>query len=231
MSKRCALIVENDQEDVKKIQTLLDSRGIDFDWVDSALAARTKLKEKKYSFLILDLDLGTGTDDGKFLLDTMLKENLLLPTIIVSNAGFLPSVIALRGKYEFVIDSIDKKHLPELLDNFDKAIKQSQAVISSTTKINEPTQKAFNSVGNLIALLIAFLIIIGAFVVTANLVSPWLFSIVAIATILVLIVILVFNLREKESLSEAGFLEILGKILKSLPILRNIDTGKNSEEK
>src|SRR6266850_8307757 len=115
MPPRRALIVEDEQDDQKRIQRLLDSRGIEYSTVDSALAARGKLKEFQYLFVILDLDLGTGADEGMFLLDTMLQENIARPTIIISHGGSLPETIALKGRYEFVKETIDKKHLHTLL--------------------------------------------------------------------------------------------------------------------
>jgi CheY-like chemotaxis protein len=219
MSERRALIVENEIEDVNKIQSLLHSRGIESDFVDSALAARLKIKEKQYDLLILDLDLGSGTDDGKFLLDTIFNEKLILPTIIISNSGFLPHVIALKGKFEFVVESFDKKHLAEMLPLLDKII--SNPKMGKVVKLKNDNTKTglFKLLGVMLIFLFMFLVIIGAIVITVNMVSPWLFGLVMIATLLIFLAVAVVVLRTQQDLSEFGFLEIVGRIIQSLPLL------------
>lgn len=228
MSKTCSLIVENNYEDIKKIQSLLDSRDIEYDTANSAIEARLKIKEKAYSFIILDLDLGSGDDDGKFLLDRMLQEKLFIPTIILSNAGFLPDVIALKGKYEFVVESIDKIHLSKMLPVFDRAIIQSKKNKQSNKKRSNDSKNLFNLLGTILIFLLMFLVIIGTIVVTAKIVSPLLFGLVVISTILIFFAIGIFILKTQKDLSEAGFLEIAGKIIKSFPFLGRNDGENNS---
>lgn len=235
-SQKRALIVENEPEDQKKISARLEARSIKCDVAISALKAHTKLKEREYALVILDLDLGSGSDEGKFLLDTMLQEGLHRPTIIVSHAGLLPETIALKGKYDFIKESIDKSNLYTLLDVFDKAVRE---ILNSNTSSQQTSRTsgglvvkedavapAYSLWGTLLVFLIAFLIIIGAIALISNLVSPWLFGFVMIATILVFLLLAATMMMVRKDIHETGYLEIIERILKSLPLLRNISPPK-----
>lgn len=218
MPNKRALIVEDYQEDQKRIQGLLESRNIEYETVDTALAAQTKLKQKNYSFVVLDLDLGSGTDEGKFLLDTMLQENIERPTIIISNAGLLPDTIALKGAYEFVKETIDKKHLHRLLSVFDKTLKD---VSVETTKTHSRTPELKRSLWpDLLPLLFGFVVVIGVIAAVAKWVSPLLIGVVLIAALLAFLAIGILVWRRQDSLSESATSKLIGAIINSLPLLR-----------
>lgn len=222
-----ALIVEDNPTDQKRFQSLLESRSIYADIVDSALEARSKLRERNYLLVILDLDLGTGIDEGKFLLDTMFQENIHKPTIIMSYAGLQPETVVLRSRYKFIKTSIDKKHLHEMLSLFDDAIKE---IIESHGDLTERQSEILANKpalwGNLLALLLALVVIVGIVVGAARLVSPWLLSLVLVSVIILFLLLGTLVLKLQNGLSEVGFLDIAGKIIKSLPLLRKVQYKK-----
>jgi CheY-like chemotaxis protein len=218
MAAKRALIVEDDQEDQRRIQGLLESRGIEQNTVDTALAAHAKLKQKDYFFVVLDLDLGSGSDEGKFLLDTMLQENIERPTIIISHAGLLPETIALKGRYDFVKETIDKKHLHTLLSVFDKAIKDFPAVNSSTAQRQSLSKSSLWP--DIVPLLFAFIVILGVIAAVSRFVSVWVVSVVLIASLLVFLVIGLLVWRRHDELSESATVKLTEAIIKSVPLLR-----------
>jgi CheY-like chemotaxis protein len=228
MPQRRALIVEDEQEDQKRIQGLLDSRGIEYTTVDSALAARSKLKESQYLFVILDLDLGTGADEGMFLLDTMLQERIARPTIIISHGGSLPETIALKGRYEFVKETIDKKHLHTLLSVFDRAIKEFPEGVAEGADTASTKRSLWP---DLIPLLVAFVVIIGVIAAISQWVSSWVIGIVLIGSLLAFLAIAAFLWRRHDELSEGGLLKVIEGIIKSLPLLNKDRSkmGRNGE--
>ena len=223
MNNRRALIVEDTLEDQNRIQLILDSRHIDYDTVNSALAAQTKLKQKSYLFIILDLDLGTGIDEGKFLLDTMFKEGIQRPTIIISHAGLLPDTIALKGRYDFVKESIDKKHLHSLLDVFDKTIRQfpnNGSVLDG--KKSNPSLWI-----DLFPLLFSFIAIVSVIAVVSRFVSNLALGVVLIGSLLTFLAIAIFLLRRHDNLSENSLTKLIDSIIKSLPLLQRLTGGTN----
>lgn len=228
MTSNRALIVEDEKEDQKRIQTILDSRGIEYDTVDSALAAHARLKARDYLFVILDLDLGTGTDEGKFLLDTMLQEKIDKPTIIISHAGLLPETIALKGCYEFVKESIDKKHLHTLLSVFDKAVSQFPNEKRNPATIT-PLKRSLWP--DLVPLLLAFVVILAVIAGVSRLVAPVVLGVVLIAALLAFLALSVLIWRRQGDLSESAFLRVIDSIMKSLPLLQRIAGGGRSKKR
>lgn len=122
MINKRVLIVEDDLADQQKIKRLLDLWSIEYDVIDSPLEACRKLKQGDYIFIILDLDLGTGVDDGIFLLSAMSRENLIRPTVIITRSADLVDIQALRGRYRFIKDIIHKRNLTSLLPVFSDII-------------------------------------------------------------------------------------------------------------
>lgn len=246
MSSRRALIVEDNPDDQEKLKGLLDARKYDYDVVDSPLKARLKLKEREYLFVILDLDLGAGVDEGKFLLDTMFNEDLRRPTIIMSYAGLLPETVALKSRYKFIYTFIDKKHLYTLLNVFDdalndiatneeKRIEEKRIEEKQEEKHDERRQpvgpQVFTLWGTMLALLLAFVVIVGVVVGAARLVPPLLLGMVLISVILIFLLVGALVLKLVGGLTEQGLLEIAGKIVGALPLLRNYQSGGKREDK
>jgi DNA-binding NtrC family response regulator len=233
MSSKRALIVEDNVDDQRRLKRLLESRKIEADVVDSPLEARLKLKERKYLFIILDLDLGAGLDEGKFLLDTMLQENLQRPTIIMSYVGLHPDTVALKGTYKFIHTFIDKKHLQRLLSVFDDAINE---ILQSDKRRGGRASGGGEAQspelwGTMLAVLVALVVVLGSVATVAQLVSPIIFGVVLISAILLFLLVGVLVLKLTGKLTEAGFLEVAGKIVKALPGLRrNEGGGKGQEE-
>jgi DNA-binding NtrC family response regulator len=224
MAAKKALIVEDDKEDQKKIQGLLDSRGIEQTTVDTALAAHAKLKQKDYFFVVLDLDLGSGTDEGKFLLDTMLQEHIERPTIIISHAGLLPETIALKGRYSFVKETIDKKHLHTLLSVFDKAIKEFPSEAASSSERRSLTKRSLWP--DLLPMLFAFVVVLGVVAAVSRVVSILIVGVVLIASLLVFLTIGILLWRRHDELSESTMAKLIDSIISSLPLLRKTGRSK-----
>lgn len=203
---------------------LLDSRSIEYEVIDSALEARSKLKEKTYDLVVLDLDLGSGIGEGKFLLDTMLKEGIFRPTIIISRAGSQPEIIALKGRYDFVLETIDKENLPDLLSVFDRALKN---IHKDHEPPGEPTSPAstFKFIGTLFACIVAFVIIIAGIALISKTVSWMAFGALVISSILIFLLLAAIAMRLGSNVSEEGFLTIVSHIIKSLPLLRSGHAG------
>lgn len=229
MHTKRALIVEDEMDDQKRIQGLLDSRGIEYDTVDSALAAQWKLKQRRYYFVILDLDLGTGSDEGKFLLDTMLRENLNRPTIIVSHAGLLPETVALKGIYQFVKESIDKKNLHTLLSVFDRAINEVPNNGKPLDNIEVGIKRALWS--DLLPLLVAFAVISAIIVTISRWVSPLLLGIVLVAALLVFLSVGLFLWRRHDELSEGSFVRLIDSVIQAIPLLRRMRSEARNDDK
>jgi CheY-like chemotaxis protein len=230
MSTKRALIVEDEKDDQKRIHAVLDSRGIEYDTVDSALAAQSKLRQKDYLFVVLDLDLGTGADEGKFLLDTMLQEQIQKPTIIISHAGLLPETIALKGRYDFVKESIDKKHLHTLLGVFDKTIKAFPVNHASIKQQPNALNTKRSLWPDLIPLLVAFVVIIGVIAAVSQFVSVFMISIVLVAALLAFFALAIFLWKRHDELSESAFVKLIDAVIKSLPLLRKMQRERGRKE-
>jgi hypothetical protein len=83
--------------------------------------------------------------------------------------------------------------------------------------------------GDLLGFLLAFVIIIGAVVLASRWVSPWILGVVLISAILVFLIIGALVLRRQDELSEANFMELIGQVIKSLPLLRNSNKAVNND--
>lgn len=83
---------------------------------------------------------------------------------------------------------------------------------------------------DILAFLLAFVVIIGTLVLVSQWVTPLILGIVFIAAILVFLLVSALALRRQRELSEANFMVLVKEVIKRLPLLRQISKEEKEEK-
>jgi predicted nucleotide-binding protein len=104
MNEIVLIVDDEDSAEVSYLNELVQTCGYNYERARVWSSALEMLRKDlgRYKAMFLDLNLGSGTQDGFILMDRMEKEGLSLPTQIVSHAADLMGVTATCSRYSFV---------------------------------------------------------------------------------------------------------------------------------
>jgi len=113
------------------------------------------------------------------------------------------------------------------------SVSKAKNLIEEARKMpSKPKQNHTSIWSDLLAFLVAFIVIIGSLVLASQWVSPLILGILFIAAILVFLLISALVLRRQGELSETNFMSLVIEVIKRLPLLRQMsDTDKKVKTK
>lgn len=119
------IVDDEDDHTVDFLKDLVTTSGLEFRRASTWKGAWDILLGHNCRAMFLDLHLGNTPGDGFFLLDMMLKKELLVPTTIVSASADLIGVADICGKYPFVVGRpYSKGSIPSSREHLKKFILQ-----------------------------------------------------------------------------------------------------------
>lgn len=111
------------------------------------------------------------------------------------------------------------------------SVSKAKNLIEDKNNMSPKNKPAHTSIwSDILAFLLAFVVIIGTLVLVSQWVSPIILGIVFIAAILVFLLVSALALRRQRELSEANFMVLVREVIKRLPLLRQI-SKEDKEEK
>jgi predicted nucleotide-binding protein len=101
---RVLVVDDGDEPEIVYVEQLITACGFIVERATTWFDALERLRKLRGSFrgMFLDLTLGTGPQDGFILMDRMEKENLGVPTQVISHSADLIPIIAACERYSFV---------------------------------------------------------------------------------------------------------------------------------
>jgi hypothetical protein len=110
------------------------------------------------------------------------------------------------------------------------SVSKAKKMIEETRKMPSKVKQNHTSIwSDLLAFLVAFVVIIGSLVFASQWVSPLILGILFIATILVFLLVSALVLRRQGELSETNFMSLVIEVIKRLPLLRQM-SGTDKEK-
>ena len=103
VSKQVLIVDDDDDSTVAILQELASQCGYEAERAKSWREALTLLGKQHWDRMFLDLNLGTGLQDGFHLLDAMQREGKLIPTQVVSLSADLRQVEAALGQFAQIV--------------------------------------------------------------------------------------------------------------------------------
>lgn len=121
------LVVDDDEYWREHIEFLLKNYGFAVETADNWRSAIEILKRKAFDRLILDLNLGTGKDDGLFMLSAMEVAQVAVPTMVLSYYVDLHGVTGICYHHPCVTEVIPKERFVEFSFPFQRFLKEEHS--------------------------------------------------------------------------------------------------------
>ena len=209
------LVIDNDPAARAIIERYLPARGVAFDIANDPREAIARMSQRTYDYVFLDLDLGAGLLDGEGILAWMSRRGLEIPTLVLSEAAALPSVIRLENAYTFIklrMTHGDLLHLGDLVDELMNALEDRDRV---------GNEIAVSRGGlTIVGLVVTFVVLLAALACVMWWLHASNFVGVIAGAIIVLIVVMSALLVQQGRLSEKSLVTILREVLRKLSLGR-----------
>ncbi len=210
------LIVENDPAARQRFEVYLDGRGMAHDFATDPRGAIAKLSEGRFDYVFLDLDLGAGIQDGKGVLAWMERHGKHIPTLLISEAANLPSVIRLEKKAYphfvwFRMQHGDFDHIADLVDEAMTAREKQPTTLQPLGSRPRPP--------GALALLLVLMVVLATLFLIANKLSAAMFTALITASIIIFILMTMIWLVSAGLVSETGLIKVITDVLKKVPML------------